>query len=395
MASTTSPQAAPRRAPRPWAALVVVTALWSLVAASRAEAHVTVTPPFVDADAKTTSPSRCRTSVRRTPRSRSRSRRRRESSSRAARPPSGVEARADPRSRALDGRADRRTADRRLPDRRHRAHARRDGDLRATQGYDDGESVRWDAGLTVLPAAGEEAPSQHLDRASPPAPSAWSSSPAASSCCGSSDAAHFKSDSGIRCYRRAAVLFAQILNDDLGCASYLVGCEEAGEAVVVDPPVRDRGRPRRGRAARDPHRSDDRDPHARRSRLRPRPPRARARHPREHPPRGAESSTRTIPSRTEPTSRSGTSTLRCIHTPGHRPEHCCLAVIDRTRAGRAVARADRRLPLRRRHRAARPRRRSRRGRGRAVPLAAAADGAARRGRGVPRARRRVAVRRSR
>ena len=32
------------------------------------------------------------------------------------------------------------------------------------------------------------------------------------------------------------MLFAQLLNDDLGCASYLVGCEEAGEAVVVDPP---------------------------------------------------------------------------------------------------------------------------------------------------------------
>ena len=33
----------------------------------------------------------------------------------------------------------------------------------------------------------------------------------------------------------APVLFSQILNDDLGCASYLVGCEEAGEVVVVDP----------------------------------------------------------------------------------------------------------------------------------------------------------------
>ena len=32
------------------------------------------------------------------------------------------------------------------------------------------------------------------------------------------------------------MLFAQILNGDLGCASYLVGCEEAQEAVVVDPP---------------------------------------------------------------------------------------------------------------------------------------------------------------
>jgi rhodanese-related sulfurtransferase len=28
----------------------------------------------------------------------------------------------------------------------------------------------------------------------------------------------------------------------------------------------------------------------------------------------------------------GDIVLRCIHTPGHRPEHCCLAVIDRSRA---------------------------------------------------------------
>jgi rhodanese-related sulfurtransferase len=28
----------------------------------------------------------------------------------------------------------------------------------------------------------------------------------------------------------------------------------------------------------------------------------------------------------------GEVVLRCIHTPGHRPEHCCLAVIDRSRA---------------------------------------------------------------
>ena len=42
------------------------------------------------------------------------------------------------------------------------------------------------------------------------------------------------------------MLFAQILNDDLGCASYLVGCEEAGEAVVVDPPLAIETDPRRG-----------------------------------------------------------------------------------------------------------------------------------------------------
>ena len=32
------------------------------------------------------------------------------------------------------------------------------------------------------------------------------------------------------------MIFHQFINDDLGCASYLVGDEEAGIAVVVDPP---------------------------------------------------------------------------------------------------------------------------------------------------------------
>ncbi len=31
------------------------------------------------------------------------------------------------------------------------------------------------------------------------------------------------------------MLFRQFVNDDLGCASYLIGDEESGEAVVVDP----------------------------------------------------------------------------------------------------------------------------------------------------------------
>jgi uncharacterized protein YcnI len=35
----------------------------------------------------------------------------------------------------------------------------------ARQGYDDGETVRWSANLTVLPAAASDAPSQRLDRA--------------------------------------------------------------------------------------------------------------------------------------------------------------------------------------------------------------------------------------
>ena len=37
--------------------------------------------------------------------------------------------------------------------------------FRAVQGYDDGEVVHWEATLTVLPASGDEAPSQQLGRA--------------------------------------------------------------------------------------------------------------------------------------------------------------------------------------------------------------------------------------
>jgi hypothetical protein len=37
--------------------------------------------------------------------------------------------------------------------------------FRAVQSYDDGEQVRWPAALSVLPAAGNDAPSQHVGRA--------------------------------------------------------------------------------------------------------------------------------------------------------------------------------------------------------------------------------------
>jgi hypothetical protein len=165
MASTTNLHAAPRRIPRPWAALVVLTALWSLVAASRAEAHVTVAPPFVDADARTTvsfempneRPPHATISLE-------------------VKAPPGVElASATPpagwklelthdRARWTGGRIEgqRTVAFPIAVTARTRAGTEI---FKATQGYDDGESVRWDAGLTVLPAAGGEAPSQHLDRA--------------------------------------------------------------------------------------------------------------------------------------------------------------------------------------------------------------------------------------
>ena len=32
-----------------------------------------------------------------------------------------------------------------------------------------------------------------------------------------------------------AMIFQQILNEETGCLSYLIGCSQAGQAVVVDP----------------------------------------------------------------------------------------------------------------------------------------------------------------
>ena len=32
-----------------------------------------------------------------------------------------------------------------------------------------------------------------------------------------------------------AMIFQQLVNEDAGCIAYLIGCSEAGEALVVDP----------------------------------------------------------------------------------------------------------------------------------------------------------------
>jgi hydroxyacylglutathione hydrolase len=127
------------------------------------------------------------------------------------------------------------------------------------------------------------------------------------------------------------VLFAQILNDDLGCASYLVGCEDAQEAVIVDPPYAiedvlaeaERLEARIVRTLETHTHADHVSGHGRLA-LEHRIPvsihqAARADYPYDPLDDGAEVTV-------------GNVALRCIHTPGHRPEHCCLAVIDRTRA---------------------------------------------------------------
>ena len=101
---------------------------------------------------------------------------------------------------------------------------------------------------------------------------------------------------------------------------------------------------------------------------------------------------RTSRSPTERRSTSARSSIRTIHTPGHRPEHCAFAVIDRSRGdepwlvltGDSLFVGD----------AARPDLavEAVRGRRRPLPLAASPRRARRRRRGVPGPRRRLAVR---
>jgi glyoxylase-like metal-dependent hydrolase (beta-lactamase superfamily II)/rhodanese-related sulfurtransferase len=127
------------------------------------------------------------------------------------------------------------------------------------------------------------------------------------------------------------VLFAQILNDDLGCASYLVGCEEAGEVVVVDPhlgiePILAEAERLEARIVRtlETHtHADHVSGHGRLALDHGIPvsihPLAEAEYPSDPLQDGAELVV-------------GNVTLRCLHTPGHRPEHCCFAVADTTRS---------------------------------------------------------------
>jgi hydroxyacylglutathione hydrolase len=131
--------------------------------------------------------------------------------------------------------------------------------------------------------------------------------------------------------RSAPVLFAQILNDDLGCASYLVGCEEAGELVVVDPHLAIEpilaGAQRLGarivRTLETHTHADHVSGHGRLALDHDVPvsihPLGEPEYPSDPLADGLELAV-------------GKVRLRCIHTPGHRPEHCCFAVADTTRS---------------------------------------------------------------
>jgi hydroxyacylglutathione hydrolase len=128
------------------------------------------------------------------------------------------------------------------------------------------------------------------------------------------------------------VLFKQFLNDDLGCACYLVGDEQEGVAVVVDPPYH--VEPVLAEAKRHEVRlvgvveththADHVSGHGRLALEHGVPIRV-------HRDAGATFPNEPLDDGTE--IEVGAVVLRTIHTPGHRPEHCCFAVIDRSRSG--------------------------------------------------------------
>ena len=127
------------------------------------------------------------------------------------------------------------------------------------------------------------------------------------------------------------MIFHQFVDDDLGCASYLVGDEETDDAVVVDPAyateqylaAAEQEGVRIVRTLETHTHADHVSGHGRLALEQGIPvgihPAAEVAY--EHD--GIEDGREIV---------LGNVALQVLHTPGHRPEHCCFAVVDRTRA---------------------------------------------------------------
>ena len=121
------------------------------------------------------------------------------------------------------------------------------------------------------------------------------------------------------------MVFKQLVDDDLGCASYLIGDEAAGEAVVVDPAysierylgAAEQEGLRIVRVLETHTHADHVSGHGRFALEHGLPvaihPLAEAEYPHEPVEDGDEVLVGSIP-------------IRVLHTPGHRPEHCCFLV---------------------------------------------------------------------
>ena len=121
--------------------------------------------------------------------------------------------------------------------------------------------------------------------------------------------------------------FRQFVDDDLGCASYLIGDESSGEAVVVDPAYAieqyldgaEKLHLKITHVLETHTHADHISGHGRFALEHDVPvhvhPEANAEYPHEALEDGQEISL-------------GDVKIRVLHTPGHRPEHCCFVVTD-------------------------------------------------------------------
>jgi hydroxyacylglutathione hydrolase len=127
------------------------------------------------------------------------------------------------------------------------------------------------------------------------------------------------------------VLFRQFVDDDLGCASYLIGDEDSGVAVVVDPAYEieryleqaEADGVRLVRVIETHTHADHVSGHGRLALDHDLPISI-------HP--AAEPEYRFDPVEDGQAIELGAVTIRALHTPGHRPEHCAFEVVDRERA---------------------------------------------------------------
>jgi hydroxyacylglutathione hydrolase len=126
------------------------------------------------------------------------------------------------------------------------------------------------------------------------------------------------------------VLFRQFVDDDLGCASYLIGDEDSGEAVVVDPAYAigeyldqaEQDGVRIVRVLETHTHADHVSGHGRLALDHGLPVSIHA---------AAEPEYPFDPLDDGATIELGAVCVRVLHTPGHRPEHSCFEVIDRER----------------------------------------------------------------